>query len=231
MRTCVLHCALAIVCAAAAPAVASVTPVFQNVFNNGTFTPFNSSTSSSVRYGDSGWFGNGSSAPAQLCDITLGLAMFGSTRNGTTDITFTFNDGDPSGLVFGSGATLYSTTIFNVALPDASESSGPATFNLTIPLPGVVTGGGFNNIGWSIGVSNFDSDGSLGFQCSNGFAQPLGFYTNNAAFNSGSGWSLFSFGPDPIFGVANFVATVTVPAPASFGLIGVAAVAGLRRRR
>src|SRR5262249_13155815 len=150
------------------------------------------------RYGDGGWFGNGSSAPVELHDITLGLVMFGSTSNGTTDITFTFNNGDPSGQVFGNGATLYSTTIHNVFLPDASETSGAAAFNLTIPLPGVVTAGGFNNIGWSIGVSNFNSDGSLGFQCSNGFAQPLGFYTNNASYYNGSSWSLFSFGSDPI---------------------------------
>ncbi len=231
MRTTAIHCVLALACAAAAPAVASVTPVFQNVYNNGFFTPFNASTPSNVRYGDSGWFGNGASSPAELCDITLGLVMFGSTSNGTTDITFTFNDGDPSGLVFGTGATLYSTTIHNVALPDASETGGSAAFNLTIPLPGVVTSGGFNNIGWSIGVSNFNSNGSLGFQCSNGFAQPLGFYTNNASFNNGSGWSLFSFGSDPITGVANFVATVTVPTPASVGLTGVAALTGLRRRR
>lgn len=231
MRTCALQCALALACAAAAPAVASVTPVFQNVYNNGFYTPFDSTTPSNVRFGDGGWFGNGSSAPAELYDITLGLVMSGSTRNGTVDITFTFNNGDPSGLVFGSGATLYSTTIHNVFLPDASETSGVAPFNLTIPLPGVVTAGGYNDIGWSIGVSNFNSDGALGFQCSNGFSQPLGFYTNNASYYNGSSWSLFAFGSDPITGVANFVATVTVPAPASVGLIGVAALTGLRRRR
>ncbi len=204
--------------------------VFQNNWDNGFFTPFTSSTPSSVRYGDGGWFGSGSDAPAALCEITLGLVVFNSTAAGSTDLTFTFNDGDPSGLVFGSGSTLYSTTITNVTLPDASELGGVAPIFVTIPLPGVSTTGGFNNIGWSMGVQNFSSNGSLGFQCSSGFAQPAGFYTNNASFYNGSSWSLFSFGPNPISGVANFVTTLTVPAPGAASLCALVAI-GLRRRR
>lgn len=204
--------------------------VFQNNWDNGFFTPFTSSTPSSVRYGDSGWFGSGSDAPAALCEITLGLVVSNSTSAGTTDLTFTFNDGDPSGLVFGTGATLYTTTITNITLPDASETGGVAPIFVTIPLPGVSTTGGFNNIGWSMGVQNFNSNGSLGFQCSSGFAQPAGFYTNNASFYDGSSWSLFSFGPSPITGVANFVTTLTVPAPGTAVLLGLG-VFGLRRRR
>ncbi len=142
--------------------------------------------------------------------ITLGLVVTGSTRVGSTDLTFTFNDGDPSGLVFGSAAQLYSTTIHNVTLPDASEVGGPVFYAITIPLPGVVTTGGFNNVGWSIGVNNFDSDGSFGFQCSSAFGQTAGFYTNNASNFAGGAWSLFAFGGGP-FGVANFVAEITVP--------------------
>ena len=38
--------------------------------------------------------------------MTLGLATIGGDLPGSTDLVFTFNDGDPSGLVFGSGATL-----------------------------------------------------------------------------------------------------------------------------
>lgn len=204
--------------------------VFQNTWDNGFFVPFNSSTPSSVRYGDSGWFGSGADAPAALCEITLGLVVANSTSVGSTDITFTFNNGDPSGMVFGNGATLYSTTITNVQLPDASETSGVAPITLTIPLPGVSTTGGFNNIGWSIGVQNFSSDGQLGFQCSTTFGQSVGFYTVNAANYNGSSWSLFSFGSNPVTGVANFVTTLTVPAPGVAALLGVA-VLGLRRRR
>lgn len=214
----------------AASALAGGPVVFQNTWDNGFFTPFNSSTPTSIRYGDSGWFGSGGDAPAALCEITLGLVVFNSTAAGTTDLTFTFNNGDPSGMVFGNGATLYSTTVTNVTLPDASEVGGVAPIFVTIPLPGVSTTGGFNNIGWSLGVQNFSSNGSLGFQCSSGFAQPAGFYTNNASYFDGSSWSLFSFGSNPISGVANFVTTLTVPAPGAVSLLGVAAL-GLRRRR
>ncbi|MBS0190794.1 MAG: hypothetical protein U0573_02740 [Phycisphaerales bacterium] len=203
--------------------------VFHNIQDNGYFTPFNSSTSSSIRYGDSGWFGSGADAPVGLEAITLGLVVTNSSHAGTTDINFTFNDGDPSHLVFGTGAVLYSTTIHNVQLPDTSDIGGPAFFSLTIALPGVFTTGGFNNVGWSVGVSNFNSDGNLGFQCSSAFGQTAGYYTNNASFYNGSSWSLFSFGSGA-YGVANFVADITVPAPHTF-TIGLAGAALLARRR
>ena len=119
----------------------------------------------------------------------------------------------------------------SVNLPDTSELGVPAFFNVTIPLPGVVTAGGFNNVGWSVGVSNFDSDGSFGFQCASAFGQPVGFYTNNAAFYNGSSWNQFSFGGGA-FGVANFVATInSVPAPAAFVPLAGLVMAGRRRRR
>lgn len=221
---------VAIVAASGFAAAVQAETVFQNFQDNGFFVPFTAVTPSSVRYGDSGWFGSGSDAPAGLESITLGLAVSGSTRAGSTDLTFTFNDGDPSHLVFGSGSTLYSTTVHAVPLPDTSEAGGPVFYSLTIPLPGVVTAGGFNNIGWSVGVANFDSDGAFGFQCSSAFGQSLGFYTNNASNFDGSAWHLFSFGGGP-FGVANFVAEVRVPGPGSAALAACAGLAAVRRRR
>lgn len=200
--------------------------VFHNLSNNGFFTPFNSSTSPSVRYGDGGWLGSGSAST--LTSIRLGLATFGASPAGTTDLTFTFNDGDPSGLVFGSGATLYSTTIANVALP-ASTIDEPTYFDITIPLPSVVTNGGFNDIGFSIGVANFDFDGSFGFQCSTAGGQLVGFYTNSASNYNGTSWSLFDFGGDPNTGVANFVATVETPEPGALGAVMLAGLATIRR--
>jgi hypothetical protein len=221
--------ALLVVIACAGSANATV--VFQNTFDNGYFTPFSASTPSTVRYGDSGWFGSGSDAPIGLTSITLGFAVAGSTREGSTDLAFSFHDGDPSGLVYGTSATLFSTTI-PVTLPDASELGGPVFFSVTIPLTGVTTLGGFNNVGWSVSVSNFDSDGQFGFQCSSAFGQTAGYYTNNASRYNGSNWSLFSFGSGA-FGVANFVAEIqAVPAPgavAAFAALGLAA--GRRRRR
>jgi len=154
----------------------------------------------------------------------------GGTNNGSTDLVFTFNDGDPSGLVFGNGATLYSTTITNVSIP-SEESGAVATFSIAIPLPNIVTSGGFNNIGFSVGVSNFNFDGTFGFQCSSGFGQTVGFYTNNASQFDGSGWSLFSFGPG-VGGVANFVAEIKqVPSPSALGVFGLACLCAPRRRR
>lgn len=217
---------------AALAGVASAQPVvFQNIRDNGYFTPFSSTFASGIRYGDSGWLTGPGNPGVGLYDITLGLAVVGSTLGaGTTDITFTFNDGDPSGQVFGPGSTLYSTTITNVTLPDSND--GVAFFDLTIPLPGVVTSGGFNNIGWSIGVSNFNYSGSFGFQVSSAIGQQVGFYTSNASFYNGASWSLFSFGPDPVYGVANYVATVRqVPAPAAAGVLGLGVLAARRRRR
>lgn len=204
--------------------------VFQNSNDNLSFTPFTSSTPAGTRFGDSGWIGSGSDAPVALNAITLGLAVFGTSAAGTTDLTFTFNDGDPSGLVFGPGSTLYSTTITNVSLP--ASSGGASLFSITIPLAGTMTTGGYNNIGWSVGVQNFNYGGSFGFQCASSFAQTVGFYTNNASqYNpSTSSWSLFSFGSGG-FGVANFVAELTVPSPSGASMLAVAGAFACRRRR
>jgi hypothetical protein len=206
--------------------------VFENYQDNGFFTPFGPSSPPSWKYGDSGWFGTGLSAPEGLQSITLGLAVYSEfgTSAGTTDLGFTFNDGDPSGLVFGTSATLYSTTISAVALP-ALDPGASAFFSLTIPLSGVTTLGGFNNVGWSVQTSNYDYDGNFGFQCASTLAQTLGFYTNNASFYDGTSWGLFSFGSNPTFGVANFVASIEIPAPATGSLSLVAGLIALRRRR
>ncbi len=203
--------------------------VFSNLSNNGYTIPFSSSSNPSIRYGDGGWLSGLQLDTFTLNRIDLGLAVSGSEEPGTTDITFTFNDGDPSGLVFGSGDVLYSTTLTNVAIP-ASPIGAPVYFTLSIPLPNVETFGGFNNVGWSVAVSNFNYDGELGFQCSTASGQTQGFYTNNASYYDGSSWSLFSFGPNPNTGVANFVATIySVPEPATLALVGLGAML-LRRR-
>jgi len=222
--------ALTAVAILAAPANAQPDIVFINAFDNGVFTPFNANNTA-VRYGDSGWItGSGAGDPVQLRDITLGLAVAGPASAGSTDLTFTFNDGDPSGLVFGTGTELLSTTVTAIQLPEVPTGS-IATLSVTIPLNGVTTSGGFNNIGWSVGVDNFNYDGQFGFQASSANGQLVGFYTNNASFFDGNQWSLFSFGPDPTTGVANFVAAVTVPAPSSAAALALAAAAARRRRR
>ncbi len=156
----------------------------------GFFTPFSRSTLAGTKYGDSGYFGDGSASPVGVTSITLGLATFAgsgaSVAAGTTDILFTFNDGDPSGLIFGPGTPWYSETIENVVLPAADETS-PTYFALTVDLPTVLTSGGFNNFGFSIGVENFAYDGQFGFQ-NHGDFNVLGFYTNNASqLTPGSG--------------------------------------------
>jgi len=230
VRSCAAPVALAVAGLCASAAHADV--VFQNTFNNGFFTPFSSANAATAKYGDSGWLSGGSSSGMTLTSITLGFAAYDSLTAGTTDIKFTFNDGDPSGLVFGPGTTLYSTTITNVALPATGAGTG-SFFSLTIPLPNVLTSGGFDNIGWSIGLSNYNYAGSFGFQCSTALGQSVGFYTNNASFYNGSSWSLFSFSSNTNTGVANFVATVTnnVPAPGSLALLGLGMGAAARRRR
>jgi len=189
--------------------------VFQSNPNNGYFAPFNASNATTVKYGDGGWLSASVPDTYTLTSIKLGLAIQNSTFEGSTDIIFTFNDGDPSGLVFGPGTALYTTTIEHVTLPDASALGGLQYFDLTIPLPNIKTMGGFNNIGFSVALANFNTDGELGFQCSKSTGQAVGYYTNNASFYNGSSWSLFAFSQDPTSGVANFVATiegaVTVP--------------------
>lgn len=200
--------------------------VFENLPDNGWFTPFDSATPAGVLYGDSGWLSDFTSDTYALTRIELGLIAQDGTAGGTTDIVFTFNDGDPSGLVFGSGAELYQTVIQDVALP---SGAGPQYFTLSIDLPNVLTSGGYNNIGWSVGVENFSFDGSFGFQCSSTLGQQTGYYTNNASHNDGASWSLFSFGADPTYGVANFVATVYTPEPASIAMLAMGLLAFRRR--
>jgi len=224
---------LAVVAATIPCAFASANIVFGLGNDNGYFTPFNANNAPNVVYGDSGWFGNGASAPETLKQMTMGLAVFGSSVAGSTDIILTLNNGDPSGLVFGNGAQLYSTTITNVALPAAPGPSA-ALFSLTIDLPDVMTTGGFNNIGWSVRLANYNYGGEFGFQVGSTLSQFAGFYTNNASFSpdGGANWSLFSFGPDPVFGVANYTATFsTIPAPGAAALVGLAALFVSRRRR
>ena len=200
------QCAFGLLVACAAATGASAQVVFQAGSDNGFFTPFNSGNADTLIYGDGGWIGSGSDAPVAIGRITLGLAVYNSRKPGSTDIVFTFNDGDPSGLVFGSGATLYTTVLRNVALP-ATAPSAVDYLEVTIDLPSVLTSGGFNNIGWSVGLENFHYGGDFGFQVSSCAAQFVGFYTNNASYYDGAAWNLFSFGGG-CTGVANYVATI-----------------------
>lgn len=225
---------IALLAVAGVANVASAQVVFDSVWNNGFFTPFNSSTASNVRYGDSGWLGGPGAAPVQLDRIVLGMVAYNGgsapVAAGTTSISFTFNDGDPSGLVFGPGTTLRSVTVSDVELPALGAGEFGA-FALDIPLSGVLTSGNFNNVGWSVGVSNFSYAGSMGFACSDANAMIAGFYTNNASFYNGSNWSLFSFGGNPVTGIAQFQATIyQVPAPGALGVLGLAGLVARRRR-
>jgi hypothetical protein len=205
--------------------------VYQTGASTGFYTPFSSSTPAGTKFGESGWFGTGSSPAVALTEITLGLTTSTTTSvsAGTTDLVFTLNNGDPSGQVFGNGATLYSTTISNVVLP-GSDAGFPSNFEVTVPLPSVLTAGGFNNIGWSVAVQNFNYAGNFGFQ-NRGGNNTLGFYTNNATqYNPGSGtWSQFAFGPNAPADIANFVATISTPEPAS--LMSIASLGMLLKRR
>ena len=189
---------------------ASAQSVVFDVGNDaGFFTPFTSANAATVKYGDSGWLGPGGSAPGvTLSQITLRLATWASPIPGTTDIEFTLTDGDPSGLVFGSGAVLYSTTIEGVKLPAAAFPPDAAYFSIDIPLPNIRTNGGFNNVGWSIKCRNFNYQGQFGFQVATCNTQYVGFYTNNASFFNGNNWSLFAFGQDPCTQVANYSVTI-----------------------
>jgi autotransporter-associated beta strand protein len=191
-------------------------PVLENGWDNGFFAPFTSSNAATVIYGDSGWLGGPAALPVTVSQIDMGLVVFDSPTAGSTDITVTFNDGDPSGLVFGPGTELYRTTFSGVSLPatEPGESSG---FTLSVPLPSIVTSGGYNNVGWSVRLGNYDYAGSFGFQVSTFSNFTTGFPTNNASYFDGSTWSLFSFGPDQETQSVNFVATITaVPEPIVF---------------
>ena len=196
---------LAALVAALAPAsAASAQVVFETGNDNGYFTPFNSANAGTVKYGDSGWLGSGPGSPGvPLGRMTLRLATFGGEVPGSTDIEFTLNDGDPSRLVFGSGAVLYSTTIAGVELP-AAFGTDPTYFDVVIPLPRVMTLGNFNNVGWSVKCRNFNYTGSFGFQVGICTSQAFGFYTNNASFNNGTSWSLFAFGADICTQIAQY---------------------------
>ena len=218
--------------------LAADTVVYETGVPTGFFTPFTATTTAGTVYGDSGWIGGGSDAPLTgLNHIYLGLATYSpggqAVAEGKADLVFTLNDGDPSGLVFGTGSTLYSTSLSGVTLPAASGTS-PTYFVLDIPLPGVSLAGGFNNVGWSLGVDKLLYDGSFGFQNRGGFNN-VGFMTANASqYTPGSGWSLFSFGPAFPADSANLVATLTtgpIPEPASFSLFALGCLAFCLRRR
>jgi hypothetical protein len=194
----------ALVAALAPTSAASAQVVFETGNDNGYFTPFNSANAGTVKYGDSGWLGSGPGSPGvPLGRMTLRLATFGGAVPGSTDIEFTLNDGDPSGLVFGSGAVLYSTTIAGVELP-AAFGTDPTYFDVVIPLPRVMTLGDYNNVGWSVKCRNFNYTGSFGFQVGICTSQAFGFYTNNASFNNGTSWSLFAFGADSCTQIAQY---------------------------
>ena len=184
-------------------ASASAQVVFETGNDNGFFTPFNAGNAAAVKYSDSGWLGGPAEPPVPLGQITLRLATFGSATPGTTDIEFTLNNGDPSGLVFGNGAVLHSTVIAGVELP-AAFGTEAAFFDLVIPLPTVYTTGGYNNVGWSVKCRNYSYGGSFGFQVGTCTAQTIGYYTNNASFFNGSSWSLFAFGPDTCLNIAQY---------------------------
>jgi hypothetical protein len=227
---CRLSIAFAAVALAASAAHAEI--VYNTGSATGFYTPFSASTPAGTKFGDSGWFGNGSGAPTPVGEVQLGLATYSTTPQpaGTVDLVFTFNNGDPSGLVFGNGATLFSTVVTGVELP-ATDGTNASYFDVVIPTPGAMTTGGFNNVGWSVGVQNYSFGGSFGFQNRGGF-NSLGFYTNNASeFNPATNsWHTFAFGPNDPADIANFVATIYTPEPASLSaLVGVSMI--LRRRR
>jgi hypothetical protein len=204
--------------------------VFSTGSDNGFFTPFNAGNAATVKYGDSGWLGGPDSPPVSLGTITLYLATFSNgfaAPAGTTGIELTINDGDPSGLVFGSGAELYRVTLKDVPLP-ATDGSSASLFAIDVPLPGVLTNGGFNNVGWSVRCIGFQFTGSFGFQVGTCNSQFYGFYTNNASFFNGTSWSLFAFGPDTCDQIAQYSVTIfdTEASPCPADLDGDGTVGG-----
>lgn len=212
------------------------TEVFRSGNTTGYFVPFDSTTPAGTRFGDGYWTGNGGDAPlAGINSITLYLAVLNDTNDaipeGSTDLLFTFNNGDPSGLQFGPGNELFATTVSGVTLPLIAAPDTFEVLEVTIPLPGLTLAGGFNNWGFSLGVQNFNYAGRFGFQNSGEF-NFLGSLTANASeFNPATNsWSLFSFGPAFPADVANFRTVLTVPEPATLGLLGAAGILVLRRR-
>lgn len=224
--------AIAVTTTAMAISSAQAVIVYDTGAATGFYVPFNSSTPAGTKFGDSGWFGSGSDAPTPVAEVQLGLATFSNTPQpaGTVDLVFTFNNGDPSGLVFGNGASIYSTIVTGVTLP-ATDGTNATYFDVVIPTPGAMTTGGFNNVGWSVGVQNYSFGGSFGFQNRGNF-NSLGFYTSNASqYNPATGnWSLFAFGPSNPADIANFVATIYTPEPASLISIASLSLLALRRR-
>ncbi len=210
------------------------TIVYQTGLPDSFFSAFDSATPAGTKFGESGYVSGGSAAPlAGINSITLGLVTYSPSTSaipaGKTDIVFTFNHGDPSGLVFGLGTQIYSVTIPDVTLP-AVEGTFALEFDLPIALPGLALDGGFNNLGWSVGVENFDFQGELGFQNKGAFNN-VGFISGNASeFTPGVGWSLFAFGPAFPADSANFVATITVPEPVALTSLAGLALVALRRR-
>jgi len=224
MRT--LHFAvLPLLLTAPAFAQPTLTSLYENSADNGIFTPFNAGNAANLTYGDSGWIGFGGTTPFALESITLQMATFGGSIDGSADITFTFNDGDPSGLIFGPGTELFRTTYPDFPLPGSPGET--RTFFFTVPLRGVRTSGNYNNIGFSIALSNVQFDGNIGFFCSTAHGQLTGYYTNNASSRDTSvsnAWGLFAFGPDTDTQIASFTTRLdgyaTPACAADFGVAG-----------
>lgn len=226
----------AVVVAMSASMALADTEVFRSGNTTSYFLPFDSSTPAGTKFGDGYWTGNGGDAPlAGINSITLFLAVLNNTNDaileGSTDLLFTFNNGDPSGLQFGPGNELFATTVAGVTLPLVAAPDTYEVLEVTIPLPGLTLAGGFNNWGFSLGVQNFNYAGVFGFQNSGEF-NFLGSLTANASeFNPATNaWSLFAFGPSFPADVANFRAVLTVPEPATLGLLAGAGMLMLRRR-
>ncbi|MBU3682775.1 MAG: hypothetical protein FGM39_01910 [Phycisphaerales bacterium] len=201
----------------AATAAHAQNVVFATAGDNGFFAPFNAGNAATVKYGDSGWLGGPDAPPVALGSITMHLATYSlgtPAAAGSTDLEITINNGDPSGLVFGPGTVLYSTVITGVELP-STDGASATFFTIDIPLPSVMTAGGFNNVGWSVKCRNYAFQGSFGFQVGTCSAQTVGFYTNNASFFNGTSWSLFAFGPNTCTQIAQFAVTILDAAPAS----------------